>query len=179
MGKKRDEIIPYSENKNCFKINKEPIETLKRDEIIPYSESYKEPFKSFNINLGLLDKKKDERVIPYSESKDFTKIYEYKNYFKLYKEPKEPIEPFKGFNNNLGFIDKKKERVIPYIESKDFTKIYKEPFKGFNNNLGKELAKDISSNLSGLNFSNYLDLKKSINTNLYSIRKSMKKSRCL
>ena len=192
MGKKRDEIIPYSENKNCFKINKEPIETLKRDEIIPYSESYKEPFKSFNINLGFIDKKKDE-IIPCSKNK---------NYFKIHKEPFETLkrdeilipysvskdftkiykEPFKGF------IDKKRdERVVPYSESNDFTKIYEyknyfkiykepvEPFKGFNNNLGKELAKNISSNLSGLNFSNYLDLKKSINTNLYSIRKSMKK----
>lgn len=176
MDKKRDEIIPCSKNKNYFKIHKEPFETLKRDEIlIPYSVSkdftkiYKEPFK------GFIGKKRDERVVPYSESNDFTKIYEYKNYFKIYKEP---IEPFKGFNNNLGFIGKKKDEIIPYSVNKDFTKIYKEPFepiKGFNNNLGKELAKNISSNLSGLNFSNYLDLKKSINTNLYSIRKSMKK----
>lgn len=33
----------------------------------------------------------------------------------------------------------------------------------------------LNNNLSGLNFSNYLDLQKSINTNLYSIRKSMEK----
>lgn len=33
----------------------------------------------------------------------------------------------------------------------------------------------LNNNLSGLNFSNYLDLQKSINTNLYSIRKNMEK----
>ena len=33
----------------------------------------------------------------------------------------------------------------------------------------------LNNNLSGLNFSNYLDLQKSINTNSYSIRKSMEK----
>lgn len=114
-----------------------------------------------------MDKKRDERVVPcsknkcikaYKESiKGFSSNINSKN--KYIEISKVPIEPFKGFNNNL---DSKNKCI----------KKYKKPIKGFNNNLGKGLAKNISSNLS---FTNYLDLQESINTNLYSIVKSMEK----